>query len=139
MRQVMITEQGLHLHAEGESLLVSRGGVEVRRLRLGASSPLSPTSAVSAPPSKQASAPGIPVRPAGIASVKATLADAQNRHVNVHVITALENMVIRLPQANSDSRSLGSHLDAALASERKRQQIVPRPRTRWTSPSQKYL
>lgn len=35
MRQVMITEQGLHLHAEGESLLVSRGGVEVRRLRLG--------------------------------------------------------------------------------------------------------
>ena len=35
MRQVVITEQGLHLNAEGNCLVVSRGGIEVGRIRLG--------------------------------------------------------------------------------------------------------
>lgn len=35
MRQVVITEQGLHLSAEGNSLLISRSGIEVGRIRLG--------------------------------------------------------------------------------------------------------
>lgn len=35
MRQVVITEQGVHVHAEGESLLLARGGIEIQRIRLG--------------------------------------------------------------------------------------------------------
>lgn len=35
MRNVFISEQGVHVHAEGESLLVSRAGVVFQRIRLG--------------------------------------------------------------------------------------------------------
>jgi CRISPR-associated protein Cas1 len=35
MRQVVINEQGLYLHAEGDSLIVSRAGIEFQRIRLG--------------------------------------------------------------------------------------------------------
>lgn len=35
MRQVVITEQGLHLAAEGSTLVISRSGIEVGRIRLG--------------------------------------------------------------------------------------------------------
>lgn len=35
MRQVVITEQGVHVHAESESLLLARGGIEIQRIRLG--------------------------------------------------------------------------------------------------------
>lgn len=35
MRQVLITEQGLHLHGDGDSLIISRERIEISRIRLG--------------------------------------------------------------------------------------------------------